>query len=173
MLAPIRLPRLFAMRYRLDRRLGRGGFGTVYEALDTALDRRVAVKVIRNELMANADIAKRFQREARVAAAFVHPHVVTVHDFGEADGARAFLVMELLEGRTLRDVLRTPTPVSTSRTLDIMKGVCAAVDAAHRHQLVHRDLKPENVFLVTVDGREHAKVLDFGIAKAIDKRQEI
>ena len=99
-------PRLLAGRYQLERRLGRGGMGTVYIALDTSLDRRVAAKLVRDDLVGLPGAADRFQREARVAAAFSHPNVVTVHDYGVA-GGHAFLVMELLEGRTLRDLLRT------------------------------------------------------------------
>jgi len=166
-LVPVRLSRVLAARYLLDRRLGHGGFGTVYSAVDTALDRHVAVKVIRDDLLTNDDVARRFQNEARMAAAFVHPNVVTVHDFGVA-GGRAFLVMELLTGTTLRDALQRSGLFSPAYTIRIMQHVCAAVDAAHRRQLVHRDLKPENIFLTHhPDGEDVAKVLDFGIAKVL------
>jgi serine/threonine-protein kinase len=138
--------------------------GTVYSATDRALERRVAVKVIREDLVGSADAAERFRREARVAASFAHPNVVTVHDFGVADN-RAFLVMELLEGGTLREGLGPHTRFPAARTLSILRHVCAALDAAHRRQLVHRDLKPENIFLVAGESAETAKVLDFGIAK--------
>ncbi len=166
-LVPVTLPRMLAARYYLERRLGRGGFGTVYVAVDTALDRRVAVKVIRDDLPAGGDLALRFKREARIAAAFVHPNVVTVHDFGVAGDTRAFLVMELLSGRTLRDELNRQTRLTPQRTVHVLRDVCSAVDAAHRHQLVHRDLKPENIFLVETDRGTLAKVLDFGIAKLL------
>jgi len=164
-LVPVILPRLLEGRYRVERRLGRGGMGTVYEAADTALERRVAVKVIREDLVGNAEAAERFRREARAAAAFAHPNVVTVHDFGVAMGTRAFLVMELLHGMTLRERLRRDGRLTAASTLAILRGVCAAVDAAHRRQLIHRDLKPENIFLVHGEPGEIAKVLDFGIAK--------
>ncbi len=160
-----RLPRLLVGRYRLDRRRGRGGMGAVYEALDTALERRVAVKVIRDELVGNAEAAERFQREARAAAGFTHPNVVTIHDFGVTMDTRAFLVMELLEGAALRDELKCLGRLPAARVLAILRDVCAAVEAAHRRQLVHRDLKPENIFLTRTESREVAKVLDFGIAK--------
>ncbi len=166
-LVAIGLSRVLASRYHLDQRLGRGGFGTVYAAMDTALDRRVAVKVIRDDLVANDEIAKRFQREARLAAAFVHPNVVTVHDFGAVAGTRAFLVMELLSGTTLRDELRRKTRFGTEETLRVMRHVCAAVEAAHRRQLIHRDLKPENIFLAQSEAGDVTKVLDFGIAKVL------
>jgi serine/threonine-protein kinase len=157
-------PRLLAGRYQLERRLGRGGMGTVYVALDTSLDRRVAAKLVREDLVGLPEAAERFQREARVAAAFSHPNVVTVHDFGVA-GGHAFLVMELLDGRTLRDLLRAEERVECQRALAILRDVTAAVEAAHRRQLVHRDLKPENICLVSYGSGESAKVLDFGIAK--------
>ena len=105
-LVPVILPRLLEGRYRLEKRLGRGGMGTVYAAKDTALERGVAVKVIREDLVGSAEAAERFRQEGRVAASFAHPNVVTIYDFGVADGRRAFLVMELLEGTTLREALR-------------------------------------------------------------------
>lgn len=139
--------------------------GTVYEALDTALQRRVAVKVIREELVGNAEAAGRFQREARAAASFAHPNVVTIYDFGVAANTRAFLVMELLEGVALRDEMKHAGRLPVARVCGVMRDVCAAVEAAHHRQLVHRDLKPENIFLARGETGETAKVLDFGIAK--------
>src|SRR5262249_48772412 len=97
-LASVRLPRRIAERYLLDRRLGSGGMGTVYAAVDLALERRVAVKVIREDRVGSVEAAERFRREARASASFSHPNVVTIHDFGVLGGTRAFLVMELLEG---------------------------------------------------------------------------
>jgi eukaryotic-like serine/threonine-protein kinase len=162
----IQLPRLLAQRYRLERRLGRGGMGTVYEAADTTLERRVAVKVIREDLVTSAAAADRFRIEARAAASFSHPNVVTVHDFGVARGTRAFLVMELLRGTTLRDELRAASRLAPARTLAILRDLAAAVDAAHARQLVHRDLKPENVALVG-ERKDQVKLLDFGLAKSL------
>ena len=159
------LPRLLSRRYRLDRRRGRGGMGTVYEALDMALERRVAVKVVRDELVGNAVAAGRFQREARAAASFAHPNVVTIYDFGVAANTRAFLVMELLEGLALRDEMKRVGRLPVAQVCSVMHGVCAAVQAAHHRQLVHRDLKPENIFLARGETGETAKVLDFGIAR--------
>jgi hypothetical protein len=161
------LPRVLDGRYRLTRRLGAGGMGTVYAATDSALERPVATKLIRVEIAENATAIARFQREARAAASFTHPNVVTVHDFGVAGGAHAFLVMELLEGSTLRQELRRHGAQSISRSLEILRGVCSAVDAAHRQHLIHRDLKPENIFLARSDRGEVAKILDFGVAKSV------
>jgi tRNA A-37 threonylcarbamoyl transferase component Bud32 len=161
------VPRTLAGRYRLDRRRGHGGMGTVYEATDSALDRHVAVKLIRDDWVDSVEAVQRFRREARAAAGFAHPNVVTVHDYGVEAETRAFLVMELLQGVTLRDELNRRKRLAPSRVTEIMRGVCAAVEAAHQRQLIHRDLKPENIFLSrsTEAIGEVVKVLDFGVAK--------
>jgi eukaryotic-like serine/threonine-protein kinase len=173
-LTPVPLPRVLAGRYRLERRRGRGGMGTVYEATDKTLDRNVAVKVIREDWLNSADATPRFHREARAAAAFSHPNVVTVHDYGVEAGTRAFLVMELLKGVSLREELRNHKRLTAPRTAEIFRGLCSAVDAAHRRHLIHRDLKPENVFLAQSSdtGSEIVKILDFGIAKALPLADE-
>lgn len=156
--------RVLADRYRLDRRLGQGGMGKVYAAADLALARSVAVKLLRQRGTRSAEAAARFQREARIAASFRHPNVVTVYDFGVADG-RAFLVMELLEGRTLRDALRVHGRLDLDEAIRALRGICGAVEEAHRRLLVHADLKPENIFLSPAGrGNEVVKVLDFGVA---------
>ncbi len=168
-LAHVSLPRTLSGRYRLEQRLGRGGMGVVYSATDLSLGRGVAVKVLREELVGNAESAERFEDEARISARFTHPHVVTIHDFGVIQGARAFLVMERLEGTTLRDELASRGRFEPPRALAVMRGVCSAVESAHRRNLVHRDLKPENVFLARNDGVETPKILDFGIAKVLSE----
>ena len=159
------MPRTLAGRYRLERRLGRGGMGTVYAAVDVALDRPVAVKVVRDEWVHNPMATQRFRREARAVAGFAHPNVVTVYDYGVETGSRVFLVMELLHGTTLREELRRSGRLSPARTLDVLRGVGSAVGAAHERGFIHRDLKPENIFLVEHGGP--AKVLDFGVAKPL------
>ncbi len=164
-LTEVSLPRVLAERYRLDRRLGRGGMGTVYEATDLELGRRVAVKVIREELVGSRAAADRFRLEARAAAGFSHPNVVVVHDFGVVRDTRAFLVMELLRGSSLRDVLRREGRLTPARAVAILHDLASAVDAAHARQLVHRDLKPENVFLAGDGAAAQVKLLDFGVAK--------
>jgi serine/threonine-protein kinase len=138
--------------------------GTVYEARDSALERLVAIKVIRDDMAGDPDAADRFRREALVAASFAHPNVVTVYDFGITDNARGYLVMERLNGATLRETLQRDGRLTVPRTLHVMRGVCEAVDAAHRRELVHRDLKPDNIFLTK---EEVPKVLDFGIARFV------
>ena len=164
-LVPVSLSRLLAQRYRLDQRLGRGGMGTVYRAHDVALDREVAVKLIREELLADGDAAQRFHREAKIAASFSHPAVVTVYDFGIHGDRRAFLVMELLQGRTLRHELNQVKRIPAARSLSLLKQILGALDTAHRRQIVHRDLKPENLFLTSDSGDEVIKILDFGFGK--------
>jgi adenylate cyclase len=163
-LTAVRGPRLLAGRYRTERRLGRGGMGTVYQATDLALERQVAVKVIRDDLASSDALDERFRKEALAEAGFAHPNIVTVHDFGVVD-TRAFLVMELLEGISLREELRQQKRLPASRCLEILSGVCAGVDALHQRRLVHRDLKPENIFLARAGTESIPKVLDFGIAK--------
>jgi eukaryotic-like serine/threonine-protein kinase len=166
-LKPSALARTLAGRYRLDRRLGAGGMGAVYRSLDTALEREVAIKLVREELVASADSAERFRREAKAAAAFSHPNLVTVYDFGIESGSRAFLVMELLVGVTLRQEIEAKRRINPAHALSILRGVCCALEAAHSRGLVHRDLKPENIFLVRGDSSELPKVLDFGLAKFV------
>lgn len=163
---------LLAGRYRLDRRLGEGGMGKVYAALDVSLTRAVAVKLLREEWTRTASSTERFRREARMAASFTHPNVVTVHDFGVTSGGHAFLVMEMLEGSTLRAELRGSGRLSVNTAAIALNGVCAAVDAAHRRGLVHADLKPENVFIAHNDVTDTVKVLDFGLASSILRARE-
>ena len=164
-LTPVSFKRLLSSRYRLERRLGRGGMGTVYKATDTFLERAVAVKLIREDLVTSGDAAERFRREAKAAAAFAHPNLVTVHDFGVDSDGRVFLVMELLEGVTLRQRLEQQKKFSTQPILQVLGGVCAGLEAAHEHALIHRDLKPENIFLAQSREGEVVKILDFGLAK--------
>jgi serine/threonine protein kinase len=161
----VQLPRILPHRYRLERRQGGGGMGAVYAATDTELERRVAIKVMREDMAGNAGATERFRREARNAAAFSHPNVVTVHDFGVTSASRAFLVMELLEGVDLRTELEQEGRLSSPRALEILRGVCAALDAAHQGGMTHRDIKPANIFLARSMGAEIPKVLDFGVAK--------
>lgn len=157
--------RLLNSRYRLERRLGRGGMGTVYKATDTSLERAVAVKLIRDELVTSSDAAERFKREAKAAASFAHPNLVIVHDFGVDSDTRVFLVMELLEGFTLRQRLEQQKKFAPQQIWHVLGGVCAGLEAAHERGLVHRDLKPENIFLAQGSEGEVTKILDFGLAK--------
>ena len=161
--------RLLDGRYRVLRRVARGGMAAVYEAVDERLDRTVAVKVMHPGMGDGNDFAERFVREARAAARLSHPNVVAVHDQGEDDGV-VYLAMEYVPGRTLRDVVTDEAPLSPVRALAWVEPVLAALSAAHRTGLVHRDVKPENVLITTpADGEApQVKVADFGLAKAVD-----
>ena len=150
-------------RYEVRALLARGGMATVYEAVDLRLDRLVALKVMHPHLAADPGFVARFEREAKSAARLSHPHVVAVYDQGEADGL-VYLAMELIPGRTLRDVIRNYGPLTTEQALVFLEPVVEALAAAHAAGLVHRDIKPENV-LISHDGR--VKVADFGLARAV------
>ena len=151
-------------RYRIERPIGEGGMGLVFAAVDETLDRPVAIKVIKDQHLLGSDGLARFQREARTAASLTHPHIVTIHDYGVDDSGAPFLVMELLSGTSLRAAIVKEGRLSAARAFAILNGLWSAVDAAHAKGVIHRDLKPENVFLA---GPTHAKILDYGIAKAI------
>ena len=155
-------------RYQITSRLARGGMATVYQAVDTRLTRTVAIKVMHVGLGDDAEFARKFDREARAAARLSHPCVVSVFDQGRDDsgpgGGRPYIVMEFVDGHTLRDVINRDAPLSPLRCLELMDPVLAALAAAHDAGLVHRDVKPENVL---ISDRGQLKVADFGLAKAI------
>ncbi|MET9453087.1 Stk1 family PASTA domain-containing Ser/Thr kinase [Streptomyces cinerochromogenes] len=151
-------------RYRVDARVAAGGMATVYRALDTRLDRVIALKVMHPTLAADGTFVERFIREAKSVARLDHPNVVQVFDQG-TDGSYVYLAMEYVAGCTLRDVLRERGAVQPRAALDILEPVLAALGAAHRAGFVHRDMKPENV-LIGDDGR--VKVADFGLVRSVD-----
>ena len=157
------LGRVVDGRYRVTRKLARGGMATVYLADDLRLTRTVAVKVMHENLGADADFVARFDREARAAAKLSHPNVVSVFDQG-MDGDRPYIVMEYVEGSTLRQVLNREAPVTPQRAVELMLPIAAAVAAAHEAGIIHRDLKPENVL---ISARGQLKVADFGLARAV------
>src|SRR6266851_3652282 len=153
-------------KYRLEERLGIGGMGTVYRARHVLIDRLVAVKVLNPRFVEDEAARVRFRREAKAAGRLQHTNAVAVTDFGQTPGGYVYIVMELLEGRTLREILAKEAPLETARAVSIMLQTSAAVAAAHEAGVIHRDLKPANIF---IQQRKHAppvvKVLDFGIAK--------
>lgn len=159
-------PRLVGGRYELGGGIGYGGMAEVYRGRDIRLGRDVAIKVLRSDLARDPNFLKRFQREAQSAAGLNHPAIVSVYDTGEdiINGTRLpYIVMEFVEGRTLREVLQQEGPFPERRAMEITSDTCAALDYSHRLGIIHRDIKPANVML-SPDGT--VKVMDFGIAKA-------
>src|SRR5258705_2271152 len=168
------LGRVFEGKYRLDDRLGGGGMGTVYRATHLLIDRQVALKVLSQRFVGDQTAQQRFRREARAAGRMQHPNAVTVTDFGATEDGYLYIVIELLEGRTLRDLLLHEGPLDSARAVSIMLQACAAVGAAHEAGLIHRDLKPANIFIEQRPNLPSVvKVLDFGVAKfAVEEHED-
>ncbi|WP_420752174.1 serine/threonine-protein kinase, partial [Rhodococcus sp. O3] len=160
---------MIADRYRLQRLIATGGMGQVWEGLDTRLDRRVAVKILKAELSDDPDFLTRFRFEARTTAQLNHPGIAGVFDYGEIRDAEgqsiAYLVMELVHGEPLNAVLARVGRLSLGHSLDMLEQTGRALQAAHNGGVVHRDVKPGNI-LITPTGQ--VKITDFGIAKAVD-----
>lgn len=166
------LGQTLAGKYRIDERLSEGGMGTVYKGTHVLMDKTVAVKVLRPSLAADEKIVARFSREARAASKISHPHALSVTDFGEDQNGTVFLVMEYLDGRTLKDIIRSEGPMPLDRVVEIVKQVGGALDAAHAQGVVHRDLKSDNIMLLSTMNADYAQVLDFGIAKIKEREGE-
>ena len=156
-------------RYRLQRLIATGGMGQVWEAVDSRLGRRVAVKVLKQEFSSDPEFLERFRAEARTVAMLNHPGIAAVHDYGETDidgeGRTAYLVMELINGEPLNSVIKRTGRLSLRHALDMLEQTGRALQVAHAAGLVHRDVKPGNI-LITPTGQ--VKLTDFGIAKAVD-----
>lgn len=153
-------------RYRLLRPIGRGGMGQVYEARHLRLERRVAIKLLRAQPGSSKMLHKRFEREAQSAAQIEHERVVSVFDFGLAEGGQPYLVMEYLEGQDLHSLLAEEGSLAAPRAVGLLRDVCLGLEAAHAQGVIHRDIKPANLFVVRQwNGAEACKVLDFGLAK--------
>ena len=154
-------------QFRLDRVIGAGGMGVVYEGWNDALSRRVAVKILHRDLVTNKDIVTRFHREAQIASQLDHPGIVRVILFGQLPDGNLYLVLEFLEGPTLAEALEKAGSFSTERAVRTIGQVADAIGYSHGKGIIHRDLKPENIVLTKRDGEEIPKVLDFGIAKML------
>lgn len=165
------LGEVVAGKYALVGVLGRGGFGTVYRAWQETLDRFVAVKIIRRSKARGGEVRERFLLEARAVARLHGPNIVTLHDFGETPDGRLYMVLELVDGRTLRHANPNSARVNADRVVSLALPILRALSEAHGHGLVHRDVKPSNLMLTLDDqGHETVKVLDFGVAKFLDPR---
>lgn len=153
-------------RYLIIERVGVGGMGKVYKALQKPINRHVAVKLLHRELTEDVEVVKRFYREAKAASLLSNPHSIVIHDFGQTVGELLYIVMEYLQGTVLTQEIQEKGAFTTKRALKITQQICESLIEAHENDIVHRDLKPANIYLSRAAGRsEMVKVLDFGIAK--------
>ena len=154
-------------RYQIIKSIGEGGMANVYLAYDTILDRNVAVKVLRGDLATDEKFVRRFQREALSASSLTHPNIVEVYDVGE-DNGNYFIVMEYIEGRHLKDLIKKRGKLTTSEAIDIISQICDGLATAHDHYIIHRDIKPQNIMILDSG---LVKITDFGIAMALNSTQ--
>lgn len=153
-------------RYRILRRIGEGGMGLVYEAEHITIEKRIALKVLRDDFSSRPEVVQRFKQEAKSASRIGNEHIVDISDFGVTPSGASYFAMELLEGEDLATVLEREEAVPLERAVDILLQCCKALGAAHAKGIVHRDMKPENIFLTVREGRsDFVKLVDFGIAK--------
>jgi serine/threonine-protein kinase len=157
-------------QFQILQKVGSGGMGAVYKALQPAMNRMVGVKILHPKLANRKDLVSRFRREARAMSHLSHPNTVKVFLYGELEDGSLYIVMEFLEGKNLNQSVRGEGPFPVERALPILIQVCGALDEAHRQGIIHRDLKPENIFLCQQGGiRDYPKVLDFGLAKVTER----
>jgi serine/threonine protein kinase len=161
-----------AERYRVLELVGKGGMGVVYKARHEMMERTVALKMLLPQLLADENAVPRFQREARAASRINHSNIIGLHDFGQTEDGRPYLVMDYIEGESLSDVLKREGQLGVSRSAHIFIQVCDALSHAHELGIIHRDLKPGNIMLVPAeDARDFVKVVDFGIAKMYEAEE--
>jgi serine/threonine protein kinase len=163
------LGRVLAGKYLVERRIGEGGMGLVYQGLHRDIDKRVAIKVLRDDLSRRPEVVARFRQEAKSASRIGHENIVDISDFGETTRGASYFVMEFLEGEDLANVLGREVTIGAERACAIVLQCCRALSATHSKGIVHRDIKPENIFLTKRDGvDDFVKIVDFGIAKMSD-----
>jgi serine/threonine-protein kinase len=157
-------------QFQILQKVGSGGMGAVYKALQPAMNRMVGVKILHPKLTNRKDLASRFRREARAMSHLTHPNTVKVFLYGELTDGSLYIVMEFLEGKNLNQTVRSEGPFPVERALPILIQACGALEEAHQQGIVHRDLKPENIFLCQQAGiKDFPKVLDFGLAKVTER----
>lgn len=162
------IEQLVADRYRIIRKLGEGGMGSVYLAEHVVIEKKMALKVLAPELARRSDLVARFLQEARSASRIGHENVIDISDFGQSVDGLVYIAMEFLDGKDLGEIVRTQGAMTWTEARDIVLQICRALRAAHDKGIVHRDMKPENIFLVQREGQPHfVKILDFGIAKVM------
>ncbi|MGH8563566.1 MAG: protein kinase domain-containing protein [Gammaproteobacteria bacterium] len=158
-----------AGKYRIEGFLSQGGMGAVYRATHVMLGKPIALKLIRPEILTSPEVVRRFQREARAASLLSHPNIVTIHDLGQVEDGTLYLAMELCAGVSLKDLIVAEGPLCARRAARLCRAIAGALALAHKNRIVHRDLKPQNVMVARdAEGHETPKLLDFGIAKAVE-----
>ncbi|NTX67608.1 protein kinase [Myxococcus sp. CA051A] len=159
-------------RYKIESVLGQGGMGMVFRATQTSVQRPVAVKTLNPSLAAAPQFFERFRREAEIASRLRHPNVITIFDFGRAPDGTCYYVMELLQGESLKEVVKREGPMSLRRATSLIEQATQGLAHAHQEGCVHRDLKPHNIMVQDLGGRDFVKVLDFGLVKALEAEEE-
>jgi serine/threonine-protein kinase len=159
-------------RYKIESVLGQGGMGMVFRATQTSVQRPVAVKTLNPSLAAAPQFFERFRREAEIASRLRHPNVITIFDFGRAPDGTCYFVMELLQGESLKEMVKREGPMSLRRAVSLIEQACQGLAHAHAEGCVHRDLKPHNIMVQQLSGRDFVKVLDFGLVKAMETEEE-
>ena len=167
------LGQVLAERYQVLRVIGRGGMGAVYEGSHLGLGKRVAIKVLLQKLAKNQEAIERFHREATNASRIGNDHVADINDIGYTPDGRTFVVMELLEGKTLGRLIQETAPMPAARVVHIIRQVLLGLGAAHDKGVVHRDVKPDNIFLVRAgEDPDYVKILDFGVSKITEGTEQ-
>ncbi|MFP2932550.1 serine/threonine protein kinase, partial [Pyxidicoccus sp. 3LG] len=159
-------------RYKIESVLGQGGMGMVFRATQTSVQRPVAVKTLNPSLAAAPQFFERFRREAEIASRLRHPNVITIFDFGRAPDGTCYFVMELLQGESLKEMVKREGPMSLRRAVSLIEQATQGLAHAHAEGCVHRDLKPHNIMVQQLSGKDFVKVLDFGLVKAMEAEEE-
>ncbi|MBE2249781.1 MAG: serine/threonine protein kinase [Myxococcus sp.] len=159
-------------RYQVESVLGQGGMGVVFRAVQTSVQRPVAMKTLHPQLAMAPTFFERFRREAEIASRLHHPNIITIFDFGRTADGTCYYVMELLEGESLRQRVKRDGPMTLRQAAAVIEQTTLGVGHAHKQSVIHRDLKPHNVMLSLIDGNEYVKVLDFGLVKAMEQEDD-